>query len=154
MLIRLGKVPKRESNLCQEPSPPWWCQGMGETGSPSSDIISFTHWFKGAQSCCQGLLITEENHSSCFLPREQLFSLSEWPACSFHHHRPGVASDPGPVPACPCLPLGRLHFPVKPSHCAGPHLCALPRLGGSLEGESIALAVFLKSLYRELYLTN
>lgn len=60
---------------------------------------------------------------------------------------------PGPVPAFPWLPLGHPHFPVEPSHCSGPHLCALPRPRLTL-GDSVVSAVSLKCLYRKLLLTN
>lgn len=120
------KAPKRKPDLCQEPSPAWWCPGNGgDWISILRYIISSTNWFKGAKGPATGFIdLLGKITVHAFSPESNCLPLRV--ASLFLPSITGLQGHltPGPVPAFPWLPVGPLHFPMEPSHWQS-HACAL-----------------------------
>lgn len=106
---------------------------VGRLGPHLHHVINYTNWVREALLLLPGLIgFLEGHHSSCFLSRGQLSSLSEWPACPATITRLEWHLLSWPNACLPFAAAGHPHFPGEPSHCTATPCVLFQGLGSSL----------------------
>lgn len=109
---------------------------VGRLGPHLHHVINYINWVREALALLPEFIgFLEGHHSSCFLSRGQLSSLSEWPACPATITRLDGIFSHGPMPAFPLLPLVT---PTSPESqvTAQPHpVCSSKAWGAHCRGK-------------------